>query len=157
MQTCGLDSPCYLEEEFIAIYLNRPDIRQLLGAETPKNYTECSWTIRRYFDAHLDKYSVPTQYHVSGLLERGVPILIYAGTYDYRCNWVANKLFIDKLEWSGQAEYNAEEWRDWMVDGEKIGQTKSAGILTFATLEGAGHMGARVALSCVCALTNTSI
>jgi carboxypeptidase C (cathepsin A) len=88
---------------------------------------------------------VPTQYYVAGLLERGIRVLIYAGTYGWRDNWVANARWVDKLEWSGRAEYAAQGWRDWTVEGRKVGETKSAaaGRLTFATVRGAGHMGER--------------
>lgn len=138
---CVGDSLCYEEQTVIANYLNRPDIRQLLGAESPGNFTGCSREVGGSFNSHLDKYAVPSQHYVAGLLERGVPILIYAGKYDWRCNWVANKLWVDKLEWTGNADYNAAEWYDWVVDGKTAGETKSSGILTFVTLRGAGHMG----------------
>ncbi len=138
---CLGDSLCYLEQSVIADYLNRPDIRQLLGAESTNNFTGCSREVGLNFNSHMDKYAVPSQYYVAGLLERGIPMLIYAGTYDWQCNWVANKLWVDKLEWTGKDSYNTEEWRDWFVDGEKAGETKSAGVLTFVTIRGAGHMG----------------
>lgn len=107
------------------------------------------------FNAHMDKWAVPSQYYVSGLLERGIPILIYAGTYDWQCNWVANKLWVDKLEWTGQEEYNTVEWRDWLVEGGKAGETKKSGVLTFATIRGAGHMGeiAHTCFGVICLLT----
>ena len=139
---CLGDSLCYLEQSAIIDYLNRADVRELLGAETPNNFTGCSREVGRNFNAHMDKWAVPSQYYVSGLLERGVPILIYAGTYDWQCNWVANKLWVDKLEWTGQEVYSAAEWRDWLVEGNKAGETKKSGVLTFATIRGAGHMGA---------------
>ena len=130
-----------MENSAITEYLNRPDVRELLGAESPSNFTACSRDVGMGFNAHMDKWAVPAQYHVAGLLERGIPILIYAGTYDWQCNWVANKLWVDKLEWTGQEEYNAAEWRDWFVDGQKAGETKKSGVLTFATIRAAGHMG----------------
>lgn len=140
-QMCVGDSLCYLENSAIADFLNRPDVRELLGAQTPNNFSACSREVSTNFNAHLDKYAVPSQYYVSGLLERGIPILIYAGTYDWQCNWVANKLWVDKLEWTGQQAYNSADWRDWMVEGNRAGETKKAGALTFATIRGAGHMG----------------
>ena len=88
----------------------------------------------------MDKYNSPTQFYVSSLLERGIRILIYAGTYDWQCNWVANKLWVEKLEWFGHEEFNANEWRTWSLDGSDVGITKSAGPLTFATIWAAGHM-----------------
>lgn len=137
---CVGDSLCYLENSAIADFLNRPDVRELLGAQTPNNFSACSREVGTNFNAHMDKYAVPSQYYVSGLLERGIPILIYAGTYDWQCNWVANKLWVDKLEWTGQQAYNSADWRDWMVEGNRAGETKKAGALTFATIRGAGHM-----------------
>jgi carboxypeptidase C (cathepsin A) len=140
-QMCLGDSLCYLENSAIADFLNREDIRELLGAETTNNFTSCSRDVGANFNAHMDKWIVPSQYYVAGLLERGVRVLIYAGTYDWQCNWVANKLWVDKLEWTGQDTYTAAEWRDWTVDGHKAGETKSSGLLTFATVREAGHMG----------------
>ncbi|KAH9894182.1 peptidase S10 serine carboxypeptidase [Cubamyces lactineus] len=137
---CVGDSLCYLETTVISDFLNRPSTRSLLGVESPRNFTSCSSDVGRSFAAHLDKYAVPAQYYVAGLLERGVRVLIYAGTYDWQCNWVANKLWLDKLEWTGVTQYTSEQVRDWTVDGRKAGETKSAGPLTFATVRGAGHM-----------------
>lgn len=125
----------------ISDYLNRPETRALLGVESPNNFTACSREVGTGFSAHLDKYAVPSQFYVAGLLERGIPILIYAGTYDWQCNWVANKLWVEKLEWTGSEGYAKQAWRDWTVGGEKAGETKSWGALTFATIRGAGHMG----------------
>ncbi|KAI9001448.1 peptidase S10 serine carboxypeptidase [Trametes punicea] len=136
----GNDSLCYLETAVIRDYLNSPSTRSLLGVESPRNFTSCSDDVNHAFNARLDKYAVPAQHHVAGLLERGVRVLIYAGTYDWQCNWVANKLWVDKLEWTGATRYTRAEWREWTVDGHKAGETKSAGVLTFATVRGAGHM-----------------
>jgi len=69
-----------------------------------------------------------------------VRVLIYAGTYDWQCNWVANKLWVDKLEWSGCSAYASGEWRNWSLDGKKVGEVKETPLLTFATIRGAGHM-----------------
>ena len=66
--------------------------------------------------------------------------MIYLGTYDWQCNASANKLWVERLEWSGQVEYLANPWRDWTVGNKKAGETKSSGLLTVATVNGAGHM-----------------
>ncbi|CAL1702100.1 unnamed protein product [Somion occarium] len=131
---------CYLENSVISAYLNNLDTRQLLGVESPNNFSACSSEVGRNFNAHMDKYAVPAQFYVAGLLERGIRVLIYAGTYDWQCNWVANKLWVDKLDWTGKSQYNVAEWRDWTVHGTKAGETKKSGVLTFATIRGAGHM-----------------
>ncbi|KAF9004731.1 Alpha/Beta hydrolase protein [Cyathus striatus] len=106
---------CYREIDSIESYLNRPDIRELLGG----------------FNAHMDKWNPPTQHYVASLLDR---------TYDWRCNWIANKLWVDKLDWSGKAAYNDVDWKEWGVGGQKAGEVKQTPLLTFATVRGAGHM-----------------
>ncbi|KAJ7698180.1 Alpha/Beta hydrolase protein [Mycena olivaceomarginata] len=116
---------CYEENGVITKYLSDPR----------PNFSSCSNERRNQFNAHLDKWAVPTQYYVASLLDRGIRVLIYAGTYDWQCNWVANRLWVDKLEWSGQEAYAALEWADWAC-----GQAGKGGLLSFVTIRGAGHM-----------------
>ena len=142
---CVGDSLCYLENGAIKDYLDQPSVRELLGVESPSNFSACSNTVGRNFYAHMDKYAVPTQFYVANLLDRGVRVLIYAGTYDWQCNWVANKLWVEALEWTGHAAFSAEECKNWSIEGDDgssidVGITKSAGPLTFASIWGAGHM-----------------
>ncbi|KAG5645267.1 hypothetical protein DXG03_006569 [Asterophora parasitica] len=135
---------CYAENGAIKRFLDLPSTRALLGVESSAPFSACSDAVGESFAAHLDKWAHPTQYYVAGLLDRGVRVLIYAGTYDWQCNWVANKLWLEKLVWGGSEEYQAGAWRDWSVEGDgkgkKAGETKSARGLTFATIRGAGHM-----------------
>jgi len=139
---CLGDQLCYLEIPVISDFLNSPDVRELLGVESPTNFSACSNPVGRAFGAYMDKFITPTQHYVAELLERGVRMLIYAGTYDWQCNWVANKLWIEKLDWSGRDAFVGQqnEWGTWSVGGKAVGITKSAGPLTFATIVGAGHM-----------------
>ncbi|KAF8883441.1 Alpha/Beta hydrolase protein [Infundibulicybe gibba] len=137
---CEGDDLCYTENTVIKRFLDLPATRDLLGVETPYNFSACSSAVGQNFNDHMDKWAVPTQYYVAGLLDRGIRVLIYAGTYDWQCNWVANKLWADRLEWSGKAEYNAQEWKEWTVDGNRVGEIKQTPLLTFATIRGAGHM-----------------
>lgn len=44
------------------------------------------------------------------------------------------------LEWNGQEDFNAQPLREWKVDGDVAGVTRSTGPLTFVTVHGAGHM-----------------
>ncbi|KAJ7326301.1 peptidase S10 serine carboxypeptidase [Mycena albidolilacea] len=135
---------CYEENGVITKYLSDPVVRELLGVDPQAaNFSSCSNDVGNQFNAHLDKWAVPTQYYVASLLDRGIRVLIYAGTYDWQCNWVANRLWVDKLEWSGQEAYAALEWADWAVGKqEKAGEVKQAegSLLSFVTIRGAGHM-----------------
>ena len=44
------------------------------------------------------------------------------------------------LEWSGHEEFSTQSLREWKIDGKSVGTTRSAKGLTFATIDGAGHM-----------------
>ncbi|KAG5650780.1 hypothetical protein H0H81_011078 [Sphagnurus paluster] len=132
---------CYAENAAIKRFLDLPETRAMLGVDQfPTSFSACSSDVAKNFVSHMDKWAVPTQHYVSGLLNRGIRVLIYAGTYDWQCNWVSNKLWVEKLEWSGSSEYQAQEWRDWIVGGKKVGEVRETRLLTFATIRGAGHM-----------------
>ncbi|KAJ3984287.1 Alpha/Beta hydrolase protein [Lentinula detonsa] len=131
---------CYDEVTAIKEYLDMPRIRELLGVETANNFTSCSPEVGANFGIHMDKYNTPTHFHVAGLLDRGVRILIYAGTYDWQCNWVSNKMWVDALEWNGSDDYGRTPWRNWTVRGRVVGEVKATPLLTFASVRGAGHM-----------------
>lgn len=44
------------------------------------------------------------------------------------------------MDWSGKADFVVAEKREWLLDGKRVGLTRSARGLTFATIDGAGHM-----------------
>ncbi|CAA7269007.1 unnamed protein product [Cyclocybe aegerita] len=136
---------CYKEVAVIKAYLDQPSTRELLGVSpsAPTNFSSCSSNVGTAFASHMDKWAVHTQDYVANLLERGVRVLLYAGTLDWQCNWVANAMWVDKLEWSGQNGWKDVEWREWK--GGKVKESKE-GLLVFATVNGAGHM---MSLPCV--------
>lgn len=125
----------------ISAYLSDPHTHRILGVDRSitANFTSCSGTVSNAFNAALDEYH-PTQDYVSLLLDRGVRALIYAGTYDWICNWIGNERWTRSLEWSDGDAFGKEELRDWTIGGERVGRVRAKGGLTFATVEGAGHM-----------------
>ncbi|KAF7366506.1 Carboxypeptidase [Mycena sanguinolenta] len=128
---------CYEENDAIAKYLSDPAVKELLGVDPHLgNFSACASDVGQLFNARLDKWVAPTQYYVAGLLDRGIRVLIYAGTYDWQCNWVANRMWVDKLEWSGKEAYAALEWADWGVAGTKAGEVKQSegSLLSFVTI-----------------------
>lgn len=68
---------------YIKEYLDLPKIREVLGV-SPKvgNYSGCSNDVGIDFNEHLDSARM-TKWYVEGLLERGIKILVYVGTYDW--------------------------------------------------------------------------
>ncbi|CAE6506630.1 unnamed protein product [Rhizoctonia solani] len=133
-------SLCYPITNYINEFLDRPETRRALGVHPSiGNYTGCSHDVGERFKASLDHYH-SNQWYITGLLERGVKVLIYVGTYDWICNWVGNQKWVMALDWTGGAEFTAQKDRDWVVDGQVAGFTRSANGLTFATVNAAGHM-----------------
>jgi len=78
--------------------------------------------------------------HVTALLERRVPVLIYVGTDDWICNFIGQEIWTAELDWSGREAFNAQNLRNWTVNGSVAGKTKSANGLTLLTVFDAGHM-----------------
>ncbi|GLB36810.1 putative peptidase S10 family protein [Lyophyllum shimeji] len=134
---------CYPITKNISAYLSNRSTHRLLGVDRsahPSNYSLCSSTVADAFAATLDSTRPTTPLYVAGLLERGVRVLVYVGTYDWICNWVGNERWTRELAWSGREEFVTKELRVWEVDENRAGRTRAWGPLTFATVEGAGHM-----------------
>lgn len=110
-----------------------------VDAALPANFSSCNNKVGRDFSATHDIYHSSVDY-VASLLEHGVNVLVYVGTYDFVCNWVGNERWTLAMEWSGQDEFVKQELREWTVDGKRAGRTRSAKGLTFATIDSAGHM-----------------
>ncbi|ESK86463.1 hypothetical protein Moror_9868 [Moniliophthora roreri MCA 2997] len=139
----GMESLCYPVTNYINKYLSDPKVRETLGVDhsssIPANFTGCNDNVGLAFSKNLDSLHESTAY-VGALLERGVRVLIYVGTYDWICNWVGNERWTLELEWSGQEQFVKQELRDWLVDKKRAGRTRNWGNFTFATVDAAGHM-----------------
>jgi len=134
------DTLCYPVTKIISKYLSKPKVRTILGVDPiVGNFSACSDPVNAAFTAALDEYH-PTYLYVAALLERDIRVLVYVGKNDWICNWVGNERWTLALEWSGGDAFQKEELRDWTVAGEVAGSTRGKGGLTFATVNGAGHM-----------------
>ncbi|KAH9849189.1 serine carboxypeptidase [Lenzites betulinus] len=132
---------CYPILKNISEFLNNPSIQSSLGVDGPgSNYTWANMDMNGRFESHYDYWSFRAQDHISALLERGVRALIYVGASDWICNWVGNERMTLGLEWTKQEQFRNEPLREWLVEDEVAGKVRSGGGLTFATIDGAGHM-----------------
>ncbi|WRT63688.1 uncharacterized protein IL334_000611 [Kwoniella shivajii] len=131
---------CYPVTKRIGTYLNLPDVREILGVHPHRaNWSAINEGVSRRFTQTLD-ITGQTWLYVAELLERGVRVLNYVGMQDFICNHINNEMWMEKLEWTGQAGYISAPWTDWKVKGETSGYYKTSGNLTMLKIRGAGHM-----------------
>ncbi|KAF7307577.1 Carboxypeptidase [Mycena indigotica] len=141
-QTCAdSNGLCYSITDEIVKYLNRPDIQKALGVDpSQSHFDSCAWDVIAAFGGLQGDVMHGSTAYISNLLERGIRVLVYAGNYDFACNWIGNEYSTTTLEWIGQKEFVAQPLREWLVAGKRAGLMRAAGPLTFATIDGAGHM-----------------
>ncbi|KAI0048898.1 serine carboxypeptidase [Auriscalpium vulgare] len=131
---------CYPVMNNITEFLNRPDVRDTLGVDPAvASFSVCADDVGAAFTQSGDMLHRSVDY-VAALLEHGVAVLAYVGAYDWVCNWVGVERFTLDMEWSGQREFGEQPLREWTLEGQVAGKARSAKGLTFATIDGAGHM-----------------
>ncbi|ODV81773.1 peptidase S10, serine carboxypeptidase [Suhomyces tanzawaensis NRRL Y-17324] len=133
-------SNCYPGLDYVDEYLNNDAVRKAIGA-SPRSgkFVGCNDDVGLAFYLNADK-TLPHQQYVGELLDNGVPVLIYAGDKDFRCNWYGNHKWTDKLAYSAHEQFARESLLPWYVDEAVAGEVKNYGIFTFLRLYNAGHL-----------------
>ena len=67
-------------------------------------------------------------------------MLVYSGDKDFICNWRGGEAWTNAVEWSGEAEFNKVEYKDWTVNGKAAGALKVYKNFKFLRVFNAGHM-----------------
>ena len=142
---------------FIHAYLNSDSVREILGIDPSFgqwNSHSAELTVRQF--SHGDILH-ETQVYISELLARGIrvgrfistgfsslltpfQIHIYAGTYDFLANWIGNERWTVAMDWPNHAAFANVPLQAWMVEGKVAGKARTFANLTFATINGAGHL-----------------
>ncbi|KAI0464778.1 carboxypeptidase C prc1 [Komagataella kurtzmanii] len=135
---CDGGSLCYKDLEFIDTYLNQKFVQDALGAEVD-TYESCNFDINRNF-LFAGDWMKPYHEHVSSLLNKGLPVLIYAGDKDFICNWLGNRAWTNALPWVDADGFEKAEVQDWLVNGKKAGEFKNYSNFTYLRVYDAGHM-----------------
>lgn len=123
----------------IATYLDLPEVRSLLGVHKGRPaFAACSNVVGHEFNMRLDMVG-QTWLYVTNLLERGIRILDYVGTFDFMCNHFEQAAWLDALEWTGKEGYAQAETVNWKVDGKVAGDFKTHGNLTVGLGANSSH------------------
>ncbi|CAK9438476.1 uncharacterized protein LODBEIA_P27000 [Lodderomyces beijingensis] len=142
---------CYVEMDYIDDYLNLDYVKKAVGASNIDIFTACDDTVFRNFVFDGDEYK-PFQGYVAELLEKNIPVLIYAGDKDYICNWLGNYMWVNKLEYQDGEIFANQPLKPWIpekvsksnsdsnVQSKPAGQVKNYKHFTYLRIYDAGHM-----------------
>lgn len=140
--SCGMAWPPDLTE--VTPYLRRDDVTRALHINPDKRagWTECSGAVSSAFRASNSKPSVQL---LPGILEAGVPVLLFSGAKDLICNHLGTEDLISNMKWSGGTGFEISPgiWapkRDWTFEGEPAGIYQEARNLTYVLFYNASHM-----------------
>ncbi|EGC48771.1 pheromone processing carboxypeptidase Kex1 [Histoplasma capsulatum var. duboisii H88] len=139
---CGMNWPPDLEN--IEPYLRFKNVTEALHINSDKQtgWSECSGAVGGHFRALKSKPSVEL---LPGLLEEGLPILLFSGQKDLICNHIGTEDLIKDMKWSGGTgfELSPGVWaprQDWTFEGESAGFYQQARNLTYVLFYNASHM-----------------
>jgi len=133
---CG-DQPLCYDFTLLPKFLAQPAIAKALGVT--KTWVDCN----RFVDLKLvfaGDWMLNFAYDIPALLGAGHRVLVYAGEYDFICNWMGNHGWMQALQWDGQQAFNNAPNTTFSVDGQAAGLMQSAQGLTFLKVYNAGHM-----------------
>ena len=103
-----------------------------------RGWQECNIVVHTFL---LGDWINSFSQQVSDILDKaGLDVLVYSGDKDFICNWRGGEAWTHECEWSGQADFNANDYEDWNVDGQAAGALKTNKNLRFLRVFDAGHM-----------------
>lgn len=131
---------CYKEQDWVDDFLNLDYVKEAVGASNVDIYTSCDDTVFNNFIKSGDEMK-PFQGYVAELLNKDVPVLLYAGDKDYICNWLGNHAWANELEYKDMYGFQAAPLVPWKTkDGKLAGEVQNHGIFSFVRVYDAGHM-----------------
>ncbi|KAJ7684476.1 serine carboxypeptidase [Mycena polygramma] len=140
-----VDGPlCYAELDWLAEYMNLPDVRKALGADArAPDFVACdnatNFRFMLHGDGMRDSKSLLTE-----LVDEGVRLLVYAGNVDMMCNYMGESQWIEQLPSVHKAAFGQAPFLPWTVSDRQAGVVRSAGEgagnVTYLTVFEAGHM-----------------
>jgi len=130
---------CYEQMDYIDEYLNSEYVKNAVGADVDI-FTSCDDIVGGNFAKSGDG-GKGFQGYVAELLEKQVPVLVYAGDKDFICNWLGNLAWVNALPYDDHDKFYKQELRPWYTEDAKLaGEVKNHKHFTFLRVYDAGHM-----------------
>ena len=140
--SCGMNWPPDLTD--VTPYLRRQDVITALHVNPDKRtgWTECTGAVSSAFRA---AHSTPSIKMLPGLLEAGVPLLLFSGAEDLICNHLGTEAFLSTMKWSGGTGMELSPGvlapkRNWDFEGKSAGIYQEARNLTYVLFYESSHM-----------------
>jgi cathepsin A (carboxypeptidase C) len=130
---------CYEQMNWIDEYLNLDNVKTAVGADVDI-FTSCDDIVGGNFAKSGDG-SKGFQGYVSELLDKHIPVLIYAGDKDFICNWLGNLAWSEKLIYQDHEQFKDQRLKPWYTKDQILaGEVKNYKHFTFLRIYDAGHM-----------------
>jgi carboxypeptidase D len=140
--SCGMNWPPDLTD--VTPYLRRQDVITALHVNPDKRtgWTECTGAVSSAFRA---SHSTPSIDLLPGLLEAGIPTLLFSGAEDLICNHLGTEAFLANMAWSGGTGMELSPGvlapkRKWDFEGKAAGIYQEARNLTYVLFYDSSHM-----------------
>ncbi|KAL0569910.1 hypothetical protein V5O48_012056 [Marasmius crinis-equi] len=129
-------SPNPFPPEFYLDFLDNPEIKQRIGAES--NYSECSNRVGNNFGRTGDdaRTLLPS---LAELVDAKMKILIWAGDADINCNWLGGHASVLAMDWYGKEEFANIPFTNMTIDGKPVAAIQNLDNFSFARVYEAGH------------------
>jgi len=131
------------------VFLNQPATQEALGIPTylrPFPWKACNSELLNDFISSGD-YLMSFESEVAEILAADIPVLVYSGDTDAMCNWLGCRLWVERLQWPHQRDWESAAELDFTVGAHgsggrytAAGREKSLRGLTFLQIYDAGHM-----------------
>ena len=139
-EQCEHKPLCY-DFDNIDKYLAQPEVLDALGIPDSARWVECNKGVdlmMQYGGDWMKEFKTA----VKEVVESGVNTLIYAGEYDFICNWMGNNAWTLDMDWEGKDAFNNAANQTWTNEksGEEAGSYRNHENFTFLKVNNAGHM-----------------
>lgn len=139
-RTCHVDDDLGLCYRFSRLesFVNQDAVLAYFGAHN-RHWSVCNFNLTGEM-RELDDIS-ESENGVGYLLNQNVRVLVYAGDADSIANWMSQDEWTRLMSWKHQQAFKNSPLVELQMDGNSIGQLRTAHGLSFVRVYEAGHVG----------------
>ncbi|ODN78321.1 pheromone-processing carboxypeptidase KEX1 [Cryptococcus amylolentus CBS 6039] len=133
---CGMNWPPDLSDVYD--FLRQDEVISALHATAKETaWVECDTKVSH--ELHL-KNSHASSALLPGILEAGVPVMLFAGAEDLICNYKGIERIVGSLEWHGEKGFGNATSQEWYLNNTLVGSWQSSRNLTYTKVDASSHM-----------------